>query len=49
MKLMGDTLMSGLLAFYLLLAAVFAYERQWAKCSYWIGAAILTGSVLRMR
>ena len=47
--MIGDALMIGLFWFYLLLASVFAYERQWAKCSYWIGAAIITGSVLRMR
>ena len=46
---MGDGLMRGLLAFYIVLAIIFAYEQQWAKCTYWIGAAIITGSVLAMR
>jgi uncharacterized membrane protein (DUF485 family) len=41
--------MLGLLVFYVVLAVVFAYERQWPKCTYWIGAAIITGSVLAMR
>ena len=46
---MGDRLMLGLLAFYVVLAIIFAYEGQWPKCTYWIGAAIITGSVLAMR
>jgi hypothetical protein len=45
----GDGLMRGLLVFYLILAAVFAYELNWAKCTYWIGAAVITGSVLVMK
>lgn len=46
---MGDGLMKSLLLFYVVLAFVFGYEQQWAKATYWIGAAIITGSVLAMR
>lgn len=45
----GNTLMMGLAVFYIFLAAVFAYEGQWAKCTYWIGACIITTSVLVMK
>lgn len=46
---MGDGMMKGLVVFYLILAVVFGYEQQWAKATYWIGAALITGSVLAMR
>lgn len=46
---MGNNLMIGLACFYVVLAAVFAYEGQWAKCSYWIGACVITVSVLVMK
>ena len=46
---MGHTLMAGLSIFYVMLAVVFAYEGQWAKCTYWIGACIITVSVLAMK
>ena len=45
----GNNLMIGLSCFYVVLAGVFAYEGQWAKCSYWIGAFIITTSVLAMK
>lgn len=49
MDSISDRLMIGLLIFYVALAVVFAIESQWPKCTYWIGAAIITGSVLAMR
>jgi hypothetical protein len=45
----GTLLMKVLVCQYLVLAAVFAYELNWPKCSYWIGAAIITTSVLVMK
>lgn len=45
----GDRLMYGLIVMYLIVAAVFAYERNWAKCWYWLAAAQISGSVLVMR
>jgi hypothetical protein len=45
----GDGLMRGLLVFYLILAAVFAYELNWAKSLYWVSAGLLTLSVLWMK
>lgn len=45
----GTLLMQGLVVFYVLLACVFVYEGNYAKCTYWIGAAIITGSVLVMK
>jgi len=45
----GNMLMIGLVIFYCFLAIVFAAERNWPKCSYWIGAAIITSSVMAMR
>ena len=46
---MGTNLMISLSCFYVVLALVFAYEGQWAKCSYWVGACIITVSVLVMK
>lgn len=46
---MGTNLMAFLAVFYVILALVFAYEGQWAKCTYWIGACIITVSVLVMK
>lgn len=45
----GDMLMRGLIVFYVVLAGVYAYETNWAKCTYWIGAAIISTSVLVMK
>jgi hypothetical protein len=45
----GDRLMQGLLVVYFIIACTFAYEQNWAKMTYWIGAAIITGSVLVMK
>lgn len=35
-----------LIGFYLLVACVSGYEGNWPRCFYWIGAAIITTSVL---
>jgi len=45
----GDLLMRGLVVFYLILACVFLYERNWPKAWYWLAAAQITGSVLVMK
>lgn len=42
----STNLMLFLVAFYVLVAAVSAYERNWARVLYWISAATLTISVL---
>ena len=47
--MMGTWLMQFLVVFYVVTALVFAYEGNWAKMSYWIGAAIITSSVLVMK
>ena len=44
----GTALMTGLIVFYVVLAGVFAVEGNWPRCTYWIGASIITGSVLWM-
>lgn len=44
----GDRLTLGLMAFYLILAGVFAYERQFAKAQYWLGAFLITSAIWRM-
>jgi len=46
--LTGLGLMKGLLGFYCVLVAVFTWEGDWPRASYWLGAAIITGSVLWM-
>ena len=45
----GDLLMRGLVVFYIILAGVFLYERNWPKAWYWLAAAQITGSVLVMK
>jgi hypothetical protein len=45
----GDRLMQGLLVGYFVLACPFAYEQHGATMTYWIGAAISTGSVVVMK
>ena len=45
----GNLLMQSLAVFYVLVAIVFAYEGNWPKCAYWIGASIITTSVLWMK
>jgi hypothetical protein len=45
----GNTLMKVLLVFYVIIACVFVYERNYAKAWYWLAAAQITGSVLVMK
>lgn len=45
---MSGTLTAILIGFYMVLAIVTACEKRWPVCLYWIGAAIVTGSVLWM-
>ena len=45
----GTMLMQGLVVFYVIVAIVFGFEGNWAKCTYWIGASIITSSVLVMK
>ncbi len=47
--MIGPSLMQGLAVFYVLVAIVFAFEGNWAKAAYWIGASIITTSVLWMK
>ena len=47
--MIGPLLMQGLVVTYVLVALVFAYEGNWPKCTYWMGAAIITTSVLWMK
>jgi hypothetical protein len=46
---MGDTLMRCLIVFYVVLAAVFAYEGNWLKTWYWVSVSSLSVSVLMMK
>ena len=45
----GTMLMQGLVVVYVIVAVVFAVEGNWPKCTYWIGAVIITLSVLVMK
>jgi hypothetical protein len=45
----GDRLMLGLAGFYIVLAVVYAVERNWPKCQYWLGAFLITSAVLMMK
>jgi drug/metabolite transporter (DMT)-like permease len=45
----GHLLMQGLVVVYVIVAVVFAWEGNWPKCLYWIGASIITSSVLVMK
>lgn len=45
----GDGLMKGLVVFYVILACIFLYERNWAKAWYWLAAAQITSSVLLLK
>lgn len=44
----GDLMMKGLVVVYIVTACLFAAEGNWPRCMYWIGAAIITSSVLVM-
>lgn len=42
----STNMMIGLIGFYVLTSIVSGVEGNWPRCSYWIGAAIITSSVL---
>ena len=42
----GLGLMKGLCAFYVVLSGVFVWEGDYPRALYWLGAAIITTSVL---
>lgn len=46
---MSDRLMLLMIAFYLLTALVSAWERQYGRCLYFVGAVVLSCGVLMMR
>lgn len=46
---MGHTLSIWLIGFYIVLACVFLYERDYARAWYWLGAAQIVSSVLMMK
>lgn len=41
-------MMWGLVVFYVLLAGASALEKNWNRAAYWVGATLITFSVLRM-
>ena len=45
--MLSTNMMIGLVGFYILTAGVSAYELNWSRCFYWIGAAIITSAVLQ--
>ena len=45
----GDWLMRVLVVEYVIVALVFASEGNWPRFTYWVGASIITGSVLWMK
>lgn len=45
----GENMMKFLVCCYLLTAVLFALQRNWPKVGYWIGAAMITSSVLCMK
>lgn len=47
--LTGENMMRLLICLYVLTAILFAYQRNWPRMFYWIGAATITSSVLWMK
>lgn len=45
----GDKLMVALGVAYFVIGCVYAYEGNWPKMFYWLGALIITMSVLAMK
>lgn len=45
----SSMMMKGLLVFYVLIAGVSLYERNYPKALYWISAGMITTSVLLMK
>lgn len=46
--MLSTSMMLVLIAFYLIVSAVSAFEANWPRACYWVGAAIITSSVLWM-
>lgn len=46
---MSDRLMYAMILFYILTAAVSAYEGLWGRCVYFVGAVVLSIGVLMQR
>lgn len=44
----SSLLLKGLLVAYLVILAVFVWEKNWVQAEYWVGALILTHAVSRM-
>lgn len=44
----STALMTSLLVVYVVIAGVSAWEGNYPRCTYWVGAAIITASVLWM-
>ena len=44
-----DWLPKALMVQYVVAALVYGWSGDWPRCYYWIGATIITGSVLWMR
>ena len=42
----STTLMMGLLAVYAIIAVVSAFEANYPRCLYWVGAGVITFAVL---
>lgn len=45
----GDAITKVLILVYLILAIRFAFEGQWPRMTYWIGATLIVGSTLWIR
>lgn len=45
----GTLLMQILVCVYVVVAVIFGYEGDWPKAAYWVGAAIITSSVVFMK
>lgn len=46
---MGDTFVKILMAEYAIIAAAYAWQRDWARVTYFIGAIVLSVGVLNMK
>ncbi len=47
--MVGDTFVKILIAEYLVIATAYAYQRDWARVLYFIGAIVLSVGVLGMK
>jgi hypothetical protein len=46
---MGATFLKILMIEYLIIACAYAYQRDWARVTYFVGAIILSAGVLCMK